>query len=333
MEFKLYSQRLEEKHGADNSDIFEYEHLPTELINQIKYLLARVIGEGSPCISNEYGEGTSSDFYESIATTIMEHHGLSRFIKGIRYHHNNQVQLEHIISFLNERNGNVIVLDALELLFQQIEHTLPAVIRFETSNPYNNQFPERTPPSNIIDQLNERLKQRHFGYRYEEGQLIRLDSEFIHSEATRPALTLLNTSLFEKAHSLFLEAHHKLLKGELADSLVSANKSFEATLRIIIKAKEWNDPNPPTASKLVDECLAKGLIPQYLKTEIDSFRGLFSQGVPAIRNYKAGHAELPDENGNNLNGELTTHLCQYALNLAASHIVFLIECYKDSEST
>ncbi|MEP7728666.1 STM4504/CBY_0614 family protein [Marinomonas primoryensis] len=333
---KLYSQRLAESTGVGCQDIFEYNKLPEKFITQLHYLLRNTIGDYQP--TAPYGS-QSSDYdglciYSNVIEQICEEHALIEFIQGET---NRDSSLDLIIRFLRLNNNNVIALDLTERLFFLLENNFKkSVIKrryTQGSSPLNSQKSIEIIVSEAIHLLNERFKQNNFGFRYEDGILIRIDSEYIHSEATRPALTLLNTSLFEKAHSLFLEAHHKLLKGELVESLVSANKSFEATLRIIIKAKGWNDPSPPVASKLVDECLSKGLIPPYLKAEIDSFRGLFSQGVPAIRNFKAGHAELPDESGKHPHGELTTHLCQYALNLAASHIVFIVECYKDSESS
>lgn len=337
MEYKLYSQRLEERLGT-NKDIFEYTTLPQPALNHIRHILIHEIGEFSPEInffSNASGAGAHySNFYEDIAITVVEEHGLEEFTKYTPYQRDNEVGMNDVLRFISLNNGEVIALDVLELIFRQIDFVLPKIIELENENqnPFSHiQPPKRLPAPELIALLNKRLKQHNFGYRYEAGTLIRLDSEFIHSEATRPALTLLSNPVFDDAHKLFLAAHRNLLEANLDSTLNSANKALEATLKIIIKKSDWGNPDDLTIAPLVQRVVEKGLFPKFMETEFDSLSKLLKKGVPAIRNKQGSHAQVKDEQGTYKDGELNIHTCQFALNLTASHIVFLVECFQQQQ--
>ncbi|NJL59598.1 MAG: hypothetical protein HC887_08105 [Desulfobacteraceae bacterium] len=48
-------------------------------------------------------------------------------------------------------------------------------------------------PDDAIDELNSRFKEHGVGYQYESGELIRVDSQFLHAEAVKPTLNLLGS--------------------------------------------------------------------------------------------------------------------------------------------
>ena len=58
-----------------------------------------------------------------------------------------------------------------------------------------------------IEELNVRFRRAGVGYRFEDGQIIRIDSELIHSEVVKPALRYLQQRGFEGPREEFLKAH------------------------------------------------------------------------------------------------------------------------------
>ena len=78
------------------------------------------------------------------------------------------------------------------------------------------------PAADAINELNERFHRSGFGYRYERGQIIRIDSELTHQEITRPALQLLSDDRFKGADEEFRAAHDHYKAGEYKDCAVDA---------------------------------------------------------------------------------------------------------------
>ena len=258
MEGKLYSQRLEEQQERPLYDVYQYQTLPNKLIVQLKYILKNAIGVMSPTTSfGIYGDRSSeTDYYFKIIEKLMEEHGIETFHKDNR---GVESQLDAIIQFFKENKSNVISLDLIELLFRTIETEISRKIAY-FNNPSLGAKQINLTAGEAVSKLNQRFLENKFGFRYENGQLIRLDSEYIHSEATKPALNLLNNDTFKDAHNLFLEAHTLLVENNLKGCLVSANTAFEATLKIIMKEKGWEIPNPPNAARMIDDCVKNGLI-------------------------------------------------------------------------
>jgi hypothetical protein len=64
-----------------------------------------------------------------------------------------------------------------------------------------------SPPNDAISELNFRLTEAGVGYQFEQGQVLRVDSQFVHVEAMKPALVLLSDSRFQGPHQEFLHAH------------------------------------------------------------------------------------------------------------------------------
>jgi AbiJ N-terminal domain 4 len=61
-------------------------------------------------------------------------------------------------------------------------------------------------PDDAIKEINHRFKEHGIGYQYANGMLFKIDSQFLHAEAVKPALTLLNTKGFEGPAQEFMAA-------------------------------------------------------------------------------------------------------------------------------
>ena len=116
-----------------------------------------------------------------------------------------------------------------------------------------------------IDELNQRFKEHGVGYRFESGQIIRIDEELIHEEVVKPALRILNQPQFAGAQEEFLKAHELYRKGDTKDSLSNCLKAFESVMKAICDMRGWQyDKDRSTAQALIKICFDNGLIPQIL---------------------------------------------------------------------
>jgi len=174
--------------------------------------------------------------------------------------------------------------------------------------------------ADAIAKLNRRFQENGIGYRFESGQIIRLDSEFLHSEVTEPAFRLLVQHGYEGALEEFKLAHKHYRDGSehYDDCLTNCGKSLESTLKTICDRRKWAYKASDTASKLLDLVFTKGLIPSYLQTHFSALRATLEGGVPTIRNREGGHGSGEKPN------EVPEYLAAYQLHLTASAIVFLI---------
>ena len=173
-----------------------------------------------------------------------------------------------------------------------------------------------------VAELNERFNQHRIGFRYENGRIVQVDSEYIHSEAVKPTLTLLHTEGFDGAFDEFLKAHEHYRRGRTKEAIVEANKAFESTMKSICDARSWPYPSGATAKRLIDILLKEELIPSELTSHFTGLRTTLESGLPTVRNRHGGHGQGPDKH------KVAHFVAGYALHLAATNIVFLIEAHK-----
>lgn len=89
-------------------------------------------------------------------------------------------------------------LDVIELSFKYID------IAIRGTNYNNNAINIRCTPDEAIQELNERFKENGVGYQFENGQLIKVDSKFTHTETIKPVLALLqDTKRYKGANQEF----------------------------------------------------------------------------------------------------------------------------------
>ena len=175
---------------------------------------------------------------------------------------------------------------------------------------------------NAINELNIRFKEHGIGYQFTNGNIIRTDSELIHSEIVKPALKLLDQPHLAGAQEEFLKAHEHYRKGNAKEALSECLKAFESVMKAICDKKGWGYNSTAQAKHLIQACLDNGLIPPFWGSHYSSLRSLLESGVPTGRNKLSGHGQgttpttVPD------------HLVAYMLHMTASAIVFLAEADK-----
>ena len=176
-------------------------------------------------------------------------------------------------------------------------------------------------PDSAIDELNIRFKEAGVGYQFEQGELIKVDSQFIHSEVVKPALQLLGKDKdYQGSSAEFLAAHEHYRHQRYKECLNECLKAFESVMKAIHKKHSWNFNKNDNSKKLINNCLTNHLIPQYLQTQFCSISTLLETGAATIRNKEGGHGQGTEVK------EVPEYLASYALHLTASNLLFLIKC-------
>lgn len=301
----LFSKRQKRLRG-EVPDVYQYDDVPPELRVQIVQIMREAIGDDRDFSS--YATVTMSDIH----TILCKEYG--RF----HLHDEGLSQKSDVISFFIHCTDFEKALDVIELWFKSI-----ALIEIDAEKRTTVDCPKCAPEEAIAD-LNTRFKEHGVGYQFESNQIIRVDSQFLHTETVKPALSLMaSEERFRGANEEFLKAHEHYRAGRHKECLADALKAFESMMKAICDKQGWKyDPKKGTAKNLIDTCYDNKLIPDYMQAQFGSLRGLLESGVPTIRNHLAGHGQGTET------VEVDESVASYALHLTASNILFLAKLEK-----
>ncbi len=175
-----------------------------------------------------------------------------------------------------------------------------------------------------IKELNFRFREHAIGYQFEDGMIIRTDSEFLHAEVVKPALALLNAPEFDGAQAEFLKAHEHYRHGNSKGLLIDCLNAFESTMKCICAKREWkHDPNA-TSSALINILFQRELIPQFWSNYFTGLRATLEGGVAPARNRLGGHGQGAEIT------EVPLSVAAFVLHQTAAAIVFLVTAEKES---
>lgn len=207
------------------------------------------------------------------------------------------------------------VLDAIEVAFVWLsERRLP--LRGIWSPNYNANYDLIV--VNAIETLNERFRENALGYRFENGAVIRIDSEFIHAETIKPTLALLQNSHFRGANDEFMAAFEHYRHGRNKECLNECLKAFESTLKTICAKRGWKT-NGSKSSDLVKTCISRGLLPAYLTKYFEGIEATLVGSIAPLRNEISGHGQGLEPIS------VPEYLVRYGLNVTATAILLLVE--------
>jgi AbiJ N-terminal domain 4 len=296
--YDLYSKRQKRLRG-EVPDIYQYDNIPKELRVQVIHIWKDVIG-----ISLK--DSGASDAYREIDSVLCREYGLDNLA-------GNANAFEDLTKFFLSCNDQERVLDVIELSFNYIDLTVRA-------NP--SRFSVRGNPNAAIAELNTRFFEHGIGYQYESKQLIRKDSEFLHSEAVKPVLLLLSDPLYKSANEEFLKAHEHYRHQNYKECLNECLKAFESTMKIICDKRGWTYKQTDTASTLINICFTNGLIPSHLQSQFGAIKSALESGIPTARNKQGAHGQGP------LQIVVPDYLASYMLHMTASTILLLVNSEK-----
>ena len=301
--FNLFSKRQRLLRG-EVPDVFIYDKIPNQLRVQIIHIIRDAIGK-----DRFYRDTTVEDIYETIHNILCREYGI--FFLGDDPDKSFQ---EQVLNFLLKETNNEKAIDAIEVSFQYIDK----VIRKNYFS-HSQKTGAKIEPEQAIDELNNRFKENGVGYSFESGEILRVDSTYVHNQITKPLLSLLINRRFDGANEEFLKAHEHYRHGRNKECLAECLKSFESTMKIICKEKGWNYNETDTAKKLIQTCFQNNLVPSFTQNQFTSLQNLLESGIPTIRNKLGGHGQgqVPQK----VDDEMT----RYGLNLTATNIIFLIE--------
>lgn len=301
MNFELFSKRTNPPHY----NIYTFDKLPNKLRVQILYSWKRFFNTDR---YEFYDFNIQYQIFEIIEETICREHGLLKLASG----HN---PLERCNNFVLNEDEVLKVLDIIELSVKVFKI-------FEESKPYDLKNGGIHYKSiDLIEEINKRFKENGIGYEIIGEQFIKKDEEFIYENSTKPAIALLVEVGFKGAEEEFFEAYEHYKNGKNKDAIASAAKSFESTLKSICNRKGWTFQGKGTASSLINCISSNNLIPNYMQTHLTALRTTL-EGLPTLRNNNGGHGQ------GELTSEVPDYLVDYALNLCATNIVFLVNAYK-----
>ncbi|WNB74275.1 STM4504/CBY_0614 family protein [Methylomonas koyamae] len=304
---EIFSKR-QKKLCGDVPDIYIYDTIPKPLKVQIVHIWRDTLGD-----DRDYrGHYTDVfDAYKFVVEALCREYGVFSLPTGIKQY-GNRNYLEELINYLLNEDDPEKALDAIELSFQVID-------KFSRRYEYLGRSQASELADNSIEELNQRFREHGVGFQYLEGEIIRIDSQLIHSEVVKPALGLLRAPEFVGAQAEFLKAHEHYRHGNNKESLSECLKAFESVMKIICTKRGWShDPNA-TSKALLDVIFANGLIPKFWQQHFNSLRSSLETGIPPARNRLGGHGQGSDVI------EIPPAIVAYVLHMTASAIVFLCE--------
>jgi hypothetical protein len=298
------------KRNKKKKDIFSYDKLLSNFRIQVVHILIDSIGKYNP--PDIWGEGAipSNKSWEFIHKQLCREYGYFQLSdKGT-------TPIEKCVHFIQDSSVEE-VLDIIEVSFKLLDKVVRDLDHYDKKRSEIIQNPD-----DAIFELNERFKEHGIGYQFIEGQIVRVDSEFIYQSAVKPAVNLLFDEEFEGASEEFLSAHEHYKKGRYKEAIVDAQKAFESVMKTICKRMNWEVSENATTRPLINTLFKNNLIPQSLQNQFSSLQNTLESGLPTVRNKNGGH-------GQGVNPvQLPPHLVAYALHLSATNIVFLIDSYK-----
>lgn len=258
--------------------------------------------------------GPDPVLWQTIERTVAEEHGL--FQLGEQY----LDPIARCANYFLALTDVTLALDVIEAVFNAIdEHIRPQPFDFAQA------FGVLQRPDAAIADLNQRFREHAIGYQYLGRQIVRVDSQYVHAEAVKPALQLLHAAGFEGPEDEFLRAHAHYREGKHKEAISEALKAFESTLKAILDARGWQyDKGRATTKTLLDIAFREGLIPPSLEGGLGGLRAALEGIVPTVSNRETRHGQGSQPR------EVDPHMAAYMLHVTASTIVFLVENHRTS---
>ncbi|HEK1998006.1 TPA: hypothetical protein SMS20_000579 [Proteus mirabilis] len=262
-----YSKRQKQQRG-ELPDVYQYDSLSEQLINQICHLITNRMGNCNNYFNiRVFGEKDKfPDYiYEEIYRELCFNWGEKNLIT-IKSEHNQSFQTDIFTRLENEENIEKC-LDIIEICFSILEERKDEITKKRNINTlidHNYQ---------LISDLNQLFKEAATGYQFEGNQIVRVDSQLIHSEVVKPTLLILSsTEKYNGVLDEFMSAHEHYRNKKYKETLNDCLKSFESLMKAIHEKRNWAYTPNDTAKKLISSCLANNLIPEYLQNQFSSFR-------------------------------------------------------------
>lgn len=303
--FDLFSKRKKREAAKGTPDVYQYSTIPEALRVQIVHIWRDAIG-----MPREYGSDIPAEAWQTIHDAMCREKGL--FVLGEK-----RRNPENCFDYLLRSESTDDILDIIELSFRVIEF-----IHEQNRFQYLRDAGVKISGAAATSELNDRFREHGIGYQYENGQIIRVDRQFVHAEVVKPALALLHEPAFKAANADFMLAHEHYREGKHKDAVVAAQRAFEAALKAICDGLGVPVKAGDRVSELMKAVRGAGMLPDYLDAGFDTYVAMIKTGLPGVRNNAGGHGESPTA------PPVPNYVAAYAIHMAASNIVLCVEAYK-----
>jgi len=287
--WRPFSRRLKDARRKPVK-VFEYEDFPKEFRIKLDYALN---GGLDPYVKVDPFQGIVYNPVWEIRHLLAEQHA--------RY----EIEKWNLGELVQDEDYTV-VLDLIEITWLFVDNR------------------DESAAETFTAKINDLFAQYALGYKLHEGQVLRVDAPALTEQAIEPALTLLLEPGFEQAEKEFRTALDHLKSNRAPDAVAWANASFESTLKVILHARKVSfDGKKETAKPLIDKVLSvPSLVPPDLRNYANNLAEVLL-GLPTLRNRN------PPAHGQGTSpSTLDRDEAQFALNLAATFIVFLVNRHR-----
>ena len=199
--FDLYSKRKKRQALQGQADVYQYDEIPQPLKIQIIRIWRSTFGRwfvnSSPF--SHLRESPSSKLWQQLHDIIAKENGIWHL--GKSESNPEQRCAQYLLTASTEG-----ALDIIELSFKVIDQ----VVRNFGSQACEDADISQD-PDDAIEELNQRFREHGVGYQYLKGEIVKVDSQFLHAETVKPALALLHAAGFSGPADEFIRAfdHHR----------------------------------------------------------------------------------------------------------------------------
>jgi len=294
--FDLFSKRERRRRG-DIPDVYVYDVIPEALRVQLVQIIRR-------CGMADRRRGGVVSIWKEVTRILRHEYGVFSLyaVPGMTESILGAVEPKReVTDYILSQESAALALDAVEVFLDRA--------RFKRLRPA---------AVNAAKSVNRRFREHGVGYAFERGRIVRLDSEYLHVEATRVCLRLISGRRYAGVQEEFLRAHEHYRKDRCKEALNECSKALESTLKVIARERGWDLPTHQTLGKLLAACFKHGLVDQCWQDHFSSLQGLLASGASLARNRLGAHGQGSTPTS------VPAHLVAFTLHSTAAAIVFLV---------
>lgn len=302
--WNLFSKREADAAKSGQDDVYQYSEIPPQLRVQIQQISVEAFGQIGQHAMTYHGSAQDNPFWLDIEKTFKREKGVHQLqhgdFAGVR---------------INKYMSDCITADWLDLL-----ELICVFLKISSDQSF---YRERhdwgivSDPEAVVDEINYRLRQAGVGFQIEDGQLVKVSSQFVHAEVVVPALTILGEERFNSANQEFRKAHREFREGDYRDSITDCGKALESVLKVLAEERGWvGVGNNSQLAALIKAAADNGLFATYMPEQLNGIKALV-QGAGTVRNKDGAHGVGTAES------KADEDLAAYQLHQTASALIFI----------
>lgn len=295
----IFKNLFGQKEEIEKKDYFDYDKIPQETRQKISF----VIKENGYIIGNRFDIFPERrDDLSNLRYQICKHKGIPNI--------NDEISDRDSINSWLIRCSTIDFLRSIEIFLniRQNDNTQGSFDRLQQAT----------------QEINDIFDIDRIGYEIIESKIIRRDSKYLHKEAIKQTISLLQSHSFKGPLEEFDKALSNYLEKDYKGAISEANKAYESTMKsILTKLGVVYNPSD-TASALIKKFYDNDLIFSHTESFTNNLNEIL-KGLPTIRNRQGGHGQGLDPQ------EVDKSYAEFALHLCGSFIVFLISRYEEKK--